>query len=305
MSEVMINSLLSELPLKNIQSITPFNKGWSNDHKFIVVTEAKKYLLRMTDIKNKQAYLEHKDLLMQSREKNIPTHKLAAHGECLNDTYYFLLLNWIDGNDAGDVINNFTLSEQYNFGIKAGEILAEIHSFKPVSEDKESWKTRYNRKIDKKIKMYNDCELKYDNGHLLMDAISKYRHLIDNNRNVQHHGDSHIGNMLIDSNNKLHIIDFDRHDTGEAYEEFNRITWCASTSSAFASGRVDGYFNNDVPDEFWKLLLLYISANMLSSLPWALPFGDKEIKTMRRSYTEILGWYDRFELTIPKWYKKY
>ena len=40
MSEVMINSLLSELPLKNIQSITPFNKGWSNDHKFIVVTEA-------------------------------------------------------------------------------------------------------------------------------------------------------------------------------------------------------------------------------------------------------------------------
>ncbi|CAD2081915.1 aminoglycoside phosphotransferase [Jeotgalicoccus coquinae] len=304
MSETMINSLTSELPLKNIQSVTPFNKGWSNDRKFIVVSEDKKYLLRVTDIKNNQKYLEHADLLKQSRKNNIHTHKLAAQGECLNGTYYFLLLDWIDGNDASDVINNFTLSEQYNFGVKAGEILAEIHNFKPVSKSTESWSTRYNRKIDKKIIMYNDCELKYDKGHLLMTVISKYRHLIDNNRNVQHHGDYHIGNMLIDSNNKLHIIDFDRHDTGEAFEEFNRITWCASASPAFASGRIDGYFNYDVPAEFWELLQLYIASNMLSSLPWAIRFGDKEIKTMRRSYAEILDWYDDFELTVPKWYRK-
>lgn len=39
MSETMISSFISELPLKNIQSITSFNKGWSSDRKFIVVTE--------------------------------------------------------------------------------------------------------------------------------------------------------------------------------------------------------------------------------------------------------------------------
>lgn len=304
-SETMINSLISELPLKKIQSITPFNKGWSNDQKFIVVTEDKKYLLRVTDFENKHKYLDHAELLKQSAEHNIPTHKLAAHGKCVNNTCYFLLLDWIEGNDADGVINNFTLREQYTFGIKAGEILAEIHNFKPVGESTEPWSTRYNRKIAKKIKMYNNCELKYDNGHLLMDVINKYRHLLDNNRNVQHHGDFHIGNMLIDSNHKLHIIDFDRHDTGEAYEEFNRITWCASASPAFASGRIDGYFNNDVPDEFWELLLLYISSNMLSSLPWAIPFGDKEIRTMRKSYAEILDWYDNFERVVPNWYGKF
>lgn len=305
MSKTMISSLSSELPLKDIQSITSFNKGWSSDRKFIVVTEDKKYLLRVADIQNKKKYLEHADLLKQSAENNVPTHKLAAHGVCLNGTYYFLLLDWIDGNNADDVIKDFTLSEQYNFGVEAGKILSKIHNFKLISENSESWITRYNRKIEKKFKMYHDCELKYDNGYLLMDVISNYRHLIDNNRNVQHHGDYHIGNMLIDSNDKLHIIDFDRHDTGEAYEEFNRITWCASASPAFASGRIDGYFNNDVPDEFWKLLLLYISSNILSSLPWAIPFGDKEIDTMRRSYAEILDWYDDFERIVPNWYKKF
>src|SRR5699024_10584345 len=117
--------------------------------------------------------------------------------------------------------------------------------------------------------------------------------------------DFHIGNMLIDGNDKLYIIAFDRHDSCDPDEEFNRITWCASLSPAFASGRIDGYFNHDVPDEFWKLLLLYISSNMLSSLPWAIPFGDKEISTMKRSYAELLDWYDNFQRIIPKWYNKY
>ena len=302
MTETIINSLTAELPLKNIQSISSFNKGWSNDQKFIVVTEDKKYLLRLVDITNKQRYVEHAELLKQSADINIPTHRLNAHGECLNGMYYFLLLDWIDGSDAREIIKDYTLDEQYDFGFKAGIILSKIHNFKLVNESTESWSNRYNRKIDTKIKMYKDCEIKYNKGHLLMDVISNYRYLLDNTKNVQHHGDYHIGNMLIDNNNKLHIIDFDRHDTGEAYEEFNRITWCASASPAFASGRIDGYFNHEVPEEFWKLLLLYISSNMLSSLPWAILFGDKEIQTMKRSYSEILDWYDDFEQVIPSWY---
>lgn len=300
----MIDSLKLELPLKDIQSISPFNKGWSDDRKFIVETEERKYLLRIGDIKSKEMYLQHAALLRQSAENNIPTHSLIAHGECLAGTHYFLLLNWLDGNDAEDVLTDYTFLEQYNFGVTAGRFLTEIHNFTPVSVSSESWSTRYNRKIDRKITMYKNCELKYDNGDLLFNVIGKYRHLIDNREDVQHHGDFHIGNMLIDSNHKLHIIDFDRQDTGEAYEEFNRITWCASKSPAFASGRVDGYFDSNVPDEFWELLQLYIASNMLSSLPWAIRFGDKEIETMRRSYAEILSWYDDFNLTVPKWYRK-
>ena len=40
------------------------------------------------------------------------------------------------------------------------------------------------------------------------------------------HGDYHIGNMMIE-NNKIVIIDFDRYDFGDPWEEFNRIVWCA------------------------------------------------------------------------------
>ena len=88
----MIDSLKSHLPLQNIQTITPFNKGWSDDRKFIVVTVDNKYLLRVGDINNKNRYIQHARLLEQAAENGLPTHRLIAHGTLLADTHYFLLL---------------------------------------------------------------------------------------------------------------------------------------------------------------------------------------------------------------------
>jgi aminoglycoside phosphotransferase (APT) family kinase protein len=69
---------------------------------------------------------------------------------------------------------------------------------------------------------------------------------------------------------------------------------------------VDGYFgvdgNTAVPMEFWRLLALYISSNMLSSIPWAIPFGEGEIQTMLRQAKDVLAWYDHMKLISPVWY---
>jgi hypothetical protein len=43
---------------------------------------------------------------------------------------------------------------------------------------------------------------------------------------------------------------------------------------------------------------------MLSSIPWAIPFGDKEIKTMMNQARDVLDWYDNFKNVIPKWYRR-
>src|SRR5699024_12060065 len=81
----MIDLIKSQLPLQNIQTITPFNKGWSDDRKFIVVTDDSKYLLRVCDINNRNRYIQHARLLELAAENNIPTHPLIAHGTILAD----------------------------------------------------------------------------------------------------------------------------------------------------------------------------------------------------------------------------
>ena len=70
------------------------------------------------------------------------------------------------------------------------------------------------------------------------------------------HGDYLIGNLMIGSDSSLYIIDFNRCDFGDPWEEFNRIVWCAQKAPVFASGMVDGYFDGAVPADFWRLLAL-------------------------------------------------
>ena len=193
---------------------------------------------------------------------------------------------------------------QYRYGLDAGRILAKIHTI-PAPEDAPSWENRFNAKIDRKIAMYENCELKYEHGgEAFLGYLAQHRHLLSGRPQSYQHGDYHIGNMMIDRDGVLTIIDFDRDDFGDPWEEFNRIVWCAQAAPAFASGMVDGYFAGEVPMEFWKLLALYICSNTLSSLPWAIPFGEKEIQVMRNQAAQVLEWYDGMANVVPSWYLK-
>lgn len=118
--------------------------------------------------------------------------------------------------------------------------------------------------------MYNECSIELDGAENIIAYIEANRHLLSNRPQTFQHADYHIGNMMIE-NNKIVIIDFNRFDFGDPWEEFDRIVWCAQASPSYASGIIDGYFDNEVPLEFWKLLALYISSNILSSISWAIP----------------------------------
>ena len=255
-------------------------KGWSSDVKYHVTDEnGTDYLLR---ISANETFAEKSDEfnMMKRLDKLgvLMCHPIEL-GTC--DEGVYSLQSWISGKDAEEVIPTLSHSLQYDYGYKAGEILKIIHSI-PAPDGQIDWETRFNKKIDRKIQGYTDCPLKYENGDLFIDFIEKNRYLLKNRPQVFQHGDYHIGNMMIDNDGLLQIIDFQRSDYGDPWEEFNRIVWSAQTSPYFASGIVDGYFQNNAPMEFWKLLALYIASNTLSSLYWAIPFGEKEIKTMKK-----------------------
>lgn len=118
----------------------------------------------------------------------------------------------------------------------------------PAPETQEDWEARFSRKIDRKIKMYCECPVQYENGQAFIDYINANRHLLKSRPQCYQHGDYHTGNMMIDGAGKLHIIDFDRCDFGDPWEEFNRIVWCAQKSPLFASGMVNGYFDGEKED---------------------------------------------------------
>lgn len=46
-----------------------------------------------------------------------------------------------------------------------------------------------------------------------------------------------------------------------------------------------------------------MSVNLLSSLPWAIPYGEEEINIMINQSNDILSWYDDMKRYIPMWYR--
>ena len=55
-------------------------------------------------------------------------------------------------------------------------------------------------------------------------------------------------------------------------------------------------------EEFWRRMLLYIASNTLSSIPWAIPFGEGEIETMKRQARDVLEFSQGFTRPVPLWY---
>ena len=285
---------------ESIVSRTPIDKGWSGDKKYCVTTAAgEKYLLRISPAE-RQARRQAEFARMQTvAALGIPVCRPVEFGVC--DEGVYALQGWIEGADAEAVIPALPEEKQYAYGLDAGRILAKLHSI-PAPADTPAWEPRFNAKIDRKIAMYQACPLKYEGGEAFLDYLAENRHLLADRPQTYQHGDYHIGNMMVDDKGVLTVIDFDKDDFGDPWEEFNRIVWCAQAAPAFASGLVDGYFGGAVPGEFWQLLALYISANTLGSLPWAIPFGEGEIRVMRTQAAQVLGWYDHMTNVVPTWY---
>ena len=287
---------------QNIVNRTPIEKGWSGDRKYCAVTaDGQKYLLRISTIDRLERKRREYEKMCEVAQLGIPMCLPVEFGTC--DEGAYSIQSWIDGVDAEETVMSMDADTQYRYGWDAGQILAKIHTI-PAPVDAPEWENRFNAKIDRKIAMYENCELKYESGgDAFLSYLAENRYLLRGRPQRYQHGDYHIGNMMIDHNGVLTIIDFDRDDFGDPWEEFNRIVWCAQAAPAFASGMVDGYFHGDVPMEFWKLLALYICSNTLSSLPWAIPFGDKEIQVMRNQAAQVLQWYDGMKNVVPSWYQ--
>lgn len=281
---------------------TLIEKGWSDDKKYCVVDKnGNKYLYRVSNVEQIDKKKEEFDMMKKVFDLGVPICEPLKFG--VNEEGVFSIQEWIEGTMAIDTIPYLSDTEQYVYGLNAGQYLKKIHSI-PAPKQIEDWESRFNRKIDSKIEKYLNCPFKYDEGEIFIEYITSHQQLLKNRPQCFQHGDYHLGNMIIDADKKLRIIDFNRFDYGDPIDEFNRFFWCVERSSIFSSGLINGYFDHQVPESFWKLFALYVLVNTISSLEWSIKFGQKEVDTMIHQAKEVNKWYDSMKNIIPNWYFK-
>ncbi len=138
------------------------SKGWSEDKKYCVTNEqGKKFLLRVSPIEQYDRKKREHELMSQVAALGVPMCKPLEFGT--SDEGVYSIQTWIDGVDVEENIHNLTCEKQYSYGFEAGRILKEIHKI-PAHKGIEDWEIYFNRKADRKIKMYEECPIKYENG---------------------------------------------------------------------------------------------------------------------------------------------
>ena len=283
-----------------IKEIEEIDKGWSSDKKYYIQTnDHQEFLMRTSELDSMESKKIEFEKMQEIYSLAIPISEpidLDIHSDGVRS-----LFTWIEGNEAKDFLLNLTVSKQYDLGCQAGELLKKIHHL-PAPINIKPWGISFDRKIDRNIRNYQDCDLKYENGDLFLKYIEKNRHLIKDRPLTFQHGDYHTGNMILSPTNKLSIIDFNRWSYGDPWEEFNRIDFSAQVSPEFAAGQIDGYFSSKPPIEFFNLMALYISVNALNALPWAKSYSQNDVVTAKQKAASILEWYNGMERVVPIWY---
>ncbi|HEL2578345.1 aminoglycoside phosphotransferase family protein [Streptococcus suis] len=283
-----------------IVSRQPLTKGWSTDQKYKVQLEDGRFgLLRIAE---RPAY-EAKRLEFQLVEKlfglGLPVAEPLSFWA--DDLSVYTLYEWVEGQDMNEVASDLSDSVLYDLGCQAGKFLRTLHAL-PIDQSQRDWNSFYQAKIDNKLAAYQAASHSYPNGQAMIDFVQANRHLLEGRPIAYHHGDFHTGNFLLGRDGKLKILDFDRYDIGDPWEEFNRLIFTADLSPAFARGQVDAYFDGAIPEEFWRLKALYVTVNSLGALSWAEQVDSEQIPLMKLQAQKISEWYEYFNHHLPKWY---
>lgn len=282
--------------------IRNIKEGWSEDTKYFVEdNRGRRLLLRISDGRKYEVESPLYEALGELSKWDIGTAKLLCSGLCNDGNHTFRVFSWVEGVEIRKVLASFSEKEQFDHGYNSGLILRRIHKIKSPPH-RVGWDIYYNQKIERKIQLYTNCGISFPHSDRVIKYIRNQQDLLGDRPQSLLHGDFHIGNMLLTPDNDVAVIDFNRLDFGDPWEEFNRIIWTATESVSFARGQINGYFGGNIPTDFFKLMALYIGVNLIGSIPWAIPYGDVELQTILKLTNEVMESYDNFDRTIPHWY---
>lgn len=296
-----MNDVVPQIAGFRFTKIKQIKKGMSGDRKFYLQDDnGESYLLRLSDRSELIRKQAEYDFLRQVSEKGLPVPKPFAFGDDNRKSVY-TLLSWVEGEEAEKILPKLSRNEQYRFGVEAGTILRKLHNDFPVVSD-ENWQKRYFAVMDERLEAYRSEGIPFEGSELVLKYLNEKTGLLADRPQTRHHGDYHMGNLIIGKDEKLSVIDWytvDFENYGDPWYEFNRV---GVENPAFASGQIDGYFSDRIPREFWELLAFYLAGSAITSIVWAKYFAPGKLQEILRLNEDVVEWFHGMKNPVPVWY---
>ena len=296
---------MHEIPaIRGCRSIEPVRKGWSDDLKYRVMTgDGKACLLRLSDAPQYDAKRKEYEIIEKFSSLGFPMSQPLAFGRTEDGSKVYMLLSWVEGRDLEEALPEFSEEKQYLLGREAGRILKQIHSLELDTADVPT-KTKEEKKL-LQLSRYEQSDVRISGDEAVVRFVRDHMDRIWREPPAYLHGDFHPGNLICTPDGGLGVIDFNRWEVGDPYEEFYKLeSFGREVSVPYCVGQIDAYFQDHVPAEFWETLAVYVAHASLYSIKWAEKFGQQDIDGMIRRYRTAFADFDGFAGAVPNWYRE-
>ncbi len=287
------------------RSVEPVNKGWSSDRKYKIVTEAgERLLLRLSDASAREVKAREYAIIEKYATLGFAMSRPVAFGICEGGRSCYMLLTWVEGCDLEAALPALSREEQYRLGREAGGILRRIHALPLAAEDRPSG-TKREKKLAQ-LARYEVSSVRVPGDEAVIRFVRAHIDRIWRVAPAYLHGDFHPGNLIYREDGSIGVIDFNRWEVGDPYEDFYKLqSFGRELSVPYCVGQIDAYFDGDAPTDFWQALAVYVAQTSLYSICWAEPFGPKDVANMTRRCRVAFEDYDGFARSVPRWYEEW
>lgn len=287
------------------KGIHPIHKGYSGDRKFDVLLQHGQHaLLRIFDLQHSDSKKCEFDVLVKMQNLGVICSAPIEFGQVTSLGIAYMILSYIEGNDAADELPKLAEHEQYRIGVEAGKELFKMHQWR-APDSMPSWYDSKRNKHTRYLEQYSSCGVRVRNDAKIISYIDRHMPLMKHRPNLFQHDDFHAANIIIKEKRLSGIIDFNRYDWGDPIHEFLKTGMFSSEISIpFSIGQIRGYHNGRDPDRhFWTLYSLYLAMCIFSSVVWILKVKPEELPLMMDKINRVLDDHNDFDEIVPRWYK--
>lgn len=274
-------------------SLIPLDDGQGEQRRYLIISGGEKYLL----VEASMDLYYRKDLqffyLRDIAGVDIIMPKIL-HKNCQKnldgEEKFFHVFSYVDGQPLGEYLKTADSASAYGMGVQAGESLKKLHSAK-MDRHAMPWWHLGRWHYERYLREYQPSP-EFDKA---FESYKSYYPLLDGRQSSFVHGSVKIDSFLVCDGGKVGFGTFDEIGTGDPWFDFCFCSVMAMENADFVNGLIDGYFENNVPELFFKLLKFYTAE---------LVFTDLRTKGEAELIGRIRDFYDDFELDVPKWYGK-
>jgi len=282
-----------EPALATVTSIEPLDAGYSSDTKFVLYINASPaFVLRIAPIAHEARRRRDFVALGELRARGVRSSEPVALGLAEGGALVYTVLRYVAGTDGEVALPEMTDAACYEAGVEAGGELRKVHA--APTPRLPNWAAERRAKYVTRSAAVRERGLGFAGETEAEAFVRRNLPLLDEAAIVFQHDDFHPANVVLRDGRFVALIDFNRSDYGDAYEEFRKLPWFTlPVSRPFAHGCLVGYFEaSEPPPDFWPRYTLHVAMSSWDSVLWAADFYPEQLANFRERSTAILAGHD-------------